>query len=331
MDAVILAGGQGTRLRPLTETTPKPLLPFMGEPFAAGLLRRLVDVGVRRATFLVGADPEPWAPLQDIGLDVGVTVAVSAEELPLDTAGAARRFMARGLDDAVLVCNGDILTDLDFAAVLRAHRDAGAAATIVLTRVSDTSAFGVVVCDQDGRVERFVEKPPPGTLDEDTVNAGTYILSPDVFSGFPGDGPLSFERTVFPGLVQSGALVAGVSSDRFWADLGTPARYLAGHLAVLEERCRWPAAPGMRRQGPVAIHQLASVADGAWLGRGTVVGASCRIEAGARIDGSVLHDGVVVGAGATVTAAILGAGSRVAPGGQMAPGSVLGEGAVSDA
>lgn len=326
----MLAGGQGTRLRPLTATTPKPLLPFMGEPFAAGLLRRLVDVGVRRATFLVGADPEPWAPLADIALDLGITVAVSAEERPLDTAGAARRLLAQGLDEAVLVCNGDILTDLDFSAALRAHRDAGAVATIVLTRVADTSAFGVVVCDRQGRVVRFVEKPAPGTLAEDTVNAGTYVLAADVFAGFPGDGPLSFERTVFPILVESGAPVAGVAGDAFWADLGTPARYLAGHRAVLEGRCRWPAAPGMRRQGLVAVHQLASVADDALLGAGTVVGASCRIDTRARIDGSVLHDGVVVGAGARVTDAILGAGSRVPPGGDVGPGSVLGEGASAD-
>lgn len=330
MEAVILAGGQGTRLRPLTETTPKPLLPFMGEPFAAGLLRRLVEVGVRRATFLVGADAEPWAPLGDIGLDVGISVAVSVEERPLDTAGAARRLLARGLDDAVLVCNGDILTDLDFTAVLRAHRDAGATATIVLTRVPDTSAFGVVVCNRDGRVERFVEKPEPGSLVEDTVNAGTYVLAPDVFAGFPGDGPLSFERTVFPGLVGSGALVTGVASEAFWADLGTPTRYLAGHLAVLEDRCRWPAAPGMRRQGPIAVHQLANVADDAQLGPGTVVGASCRVGAGARVAGSVLHDGVVIGAGATVIDAILGAGSRVAPGADVAD-SVVGQGAALNA
>jgi len=271
------------------------------------------------------------APLRDIGLDVGMTVAVSVEDRRLDTAGAARRFLARGIDEALLVCNGDILTDLDFAAVLRAHRVAGAVATIALTRVEDTSAFGVVVCDGDGRVERFVEKPAPGSLAADTVNAGTYVLAPGVFAGFAGDGPLSFERTVFPGLVEAGAPVRGVADDSFWTDLGTPARYLAGHLAVLDGRCRWPVPPGMRHQGRIAVHQLASVADDAFLGPGTVVGASCRIESGARIDGSVLHDGVVVGSGATVTDAILGAGVRVPPRADIAAGSVLGAGAASDA
>jgi mannose-1-phosphate guanylyltransferase len=329
MDAVVLAGGKGTRLRPLTDTLPKPLVPFMGEPYAAGLLRRLLAVGVTRATFLVGQDAEPWKPLADLADDIGLQVAVVTEETPLDTAGAARRLLAAGVEDDVVVCNGDILTDLDLADLLAAHRAGRATATIALTRVPDTSAFGVVVCDDAGVVRRFVEKPPPGTLSQDTVNAGTYVLAPDAMARFPGDGPLSFEREVFPGLLASGATVLGRVSGAYWADLGTPERYLAGHLAVLEGRCHWPQAPGMEpSRAGVAVHGVAAVAPGAVLESGTVVGAGCSIGAGARVVASVLHEHVDIGAGALVEASILAPRCQVAPGARVGPGAVLAEGTV---
>ncbi|HWH31461.1 MAG TPA: NDP-sugar synthase [Egibacteraceae bacterium] len=307
MRAVILAGGQGTRLRPLTDSRPKPLVPFMGEPFALGLLRRLADIGVTRADFLVGDDAAPFAPLHAAGERAGVEVAVRTEESPLDTAGAVRRLFAEGAgEQPVLVCNGDILTDLDYAGLVRAHGDSGADATLALTRVADTSSFGVVVCRADGRVERFVEKPPPGTLDADTVNAGTYVLAPDVFDAFPGDGPLSFEREVFPGLLEAGRTLLGVTSDAYWQDLGTPRRYLDGHRAVLDGRCDWPGDPLLeRRGGEVAVHRDAKVDPSAKLGPGTVILAHCTIGAGARLTDSVLLEGALVGDRAMVRGSIL--------------------------
>jgi mannose-1-phosphate guanylyltransferase len=331
MEAVILAGGQGTRLRPLTDTLPKPLLPFMGEPYAAGLLRRLAVLDATRATFLVGQDVGPWRPLGELGAQFGIDVGIATEEVPLGTAGAARRLLNRGVDGAVLVCNGDILTDLDFAALLTAHGRTGAVASIALTRVPDTSAFGVVVCNANGRVERFVEKPPPGTLPANTINAGTYVLEPDVFSSFPGDSPLSFEREVFPGLVASGATVLGYPSDAHWADLGTPERYLAGHRAVLEGSCRWPAAPEMERRDSVAVHRSAQVADDAKLGPYVVIGPGCAVGDRARVRDTVLHEGVRIGAGAIVEGAILGPRSVVAARVRLRPGRVLGEGVVCEA
>jgi NDP-sugar pyrophosphorylase family protein len=332
MEAIVLAGGKGTRLRPLTDLLPKPLVPFMGEPYAAGLLRRLAAVGATRATFLVGQDAAPWEPLDALGREVGIAVGVLTEEQPLDTAGAARRLFRRRMADDVLVLNGDILTDLDLGKLLAAHSAAQATATIALTRVPDTSAFGVVVTEPDGRVQRFVEKPPPGTLDVDTVNAGTYVLAPGAFDRFPGDGPLSFERTVFPELVAGGEVVLGVVSDAHWADLGTPARYLSGHLAVLEGSCRWPQAPDTRRAGDaVLLHVTAQVADDAVLGPGTVVGEGAVVASGAHLDHAVLHEGVRVGAGARVTRSILGPGSVVEDGAQVGPDEVLAAGAVVSA
>jgi mannose-1-phosphate guanylyltransferase len=331
MHAVILAGGKGTRLRPLTDTRPKPLVPFLGDPFAFGLLRRLAGVGTTRATFLVGQDAAPFAPLVEAGPQLGLDIAVATEEVPLDTAGAARRLLAEPHDGPVLVCNGDILTDLDYAELLAEHEAAGAAATIALTRVEDTSAFGVVVTDDARRVQHFVEKPAPGTLPDDTVNAGTYVLSPDAFAAFPGDGPLSFERAVFPGLVEGGAVVLGVVSDAHWEDLGTPQRYLSGTRAVLDGRCAWPGAPGLRRRGDALVDESADVADDAVLGAGVVVGAGCRIGPGASLRDAVLHDGVVVGAGAVVEGAILGQGVVVGERAHLAPTTVLGDGAVVEA
>jgi len=327
MHAIILAGGQGTRLRPLTNTRPKPLLPFMGDPFAIGLLRRLVAVGATQATFLVARDPAPFEALVATGPKLGLEIDVVSEEVPLDTAGAARRLFAAGLDGPALVCNGDILTDLDYGMLMDAHRRAGAIATLALTHVPDTSTFGVVVCDDEGRVRSFVEKPPPGTLDADTVNAGTYVLAPSAFERFPGDGPLSFERTVFPGLVDTGDVVIGVVEEAYWQDLGTPQRYLAGHRDVLEGRCHWPAAPTLRRVGElVMVDETAAVHPSALLGPAVVVGPGCSVGPGARLSDAVLHDHVRVEEGAQVRESVLGPGARVGAGAVVGPGAVLADG-----
>lgn len=324
MRAVILAGGRGTRLRPLTDTRPKPLVPFMGAPYAGGLLQRLKAVGVAEAVFLVGRERAPFEPLTQ--LDPDVQVRIITEERPLDTAGAARRlFHEGGVDGPTLVCNGDILTDLDYDGLLSAHRSAQATATLALTRVDDTSAFGVIETDDEGVVQDFIEKPEPGTTTADTVNAGTYVLAPDAFEQFPGDGPLSFERAVFPGLLAAGRRLLGVASSAHWADLGTPRRYLDGHRAVVDGRCAWPT-PLQRRPHAVAVHPTAQVAPGARLGPHAVIGAGAVVADGAHVSDSVLLDGAEVGARATVTGTVLGVAARVAAGATATPGTVLGDG-----
>ena len=328
MHAVILAGGKGTRLRPLTDTRPKPLLPFVGDPFAVGLLRRLAGAGCRDATFLVGQDAAPFAPLRDLGAQLGIPVTVATEPEPLDTAGAARDVLRNRDDGPFLVCNGDILTDLDYAALIELHRSGGAVATLALTRVEETSSFGVVDIGEDGRVLRFIEKPPPGTVEANTVNAGTYVLSPAAFDGTPEIGPLSFERAVFPTLVAAGATVLGSPSDAFWMDLGTPQRYLDGQRAVLTGACDWPIGADYTVADTTVRHRQAVVDPEAEVGGCVAIGAGVRIGAGASVENSALFEGVVVAAGATVRDAIVGEYAQVEATtlctGTAAPGSHTG-------
>ncbi|WP_108664060.1 sugar phosphate nucleotidyltransferase [Euzebya rosea] len=325
MRALILAGGRGTRLRPLTHLIPKPLVPFMGDPYAHGLLRRLVDAGVTRATFLVGRDAAPFQPLVDAAPQLGLEIDVATEEMALDTAGAVRRALADEPDEPVLVCNGDVLTDVDLRRIIDSHVRSGAVATLTLHEVADTSAFGVVVRNGEGMVRRFVEKPQPGTVPDNTINAGTYVLQPRLFGHFPGDGPLSFERQVFPGLLDAGERMLGVNDDAYWQDLGTPARYLEGHRAVIDGECAWPLAEGMVVvEGQSAIHPSAVVDETAVVRFGSVVGPRCRVGAGAVLQGAVLHEEVEVHDAAVISDALVGALSEIGTGVVVPKGSVLG-------
>lgn len=313
MRAIVLAGGAGSRLRPLTDTRPKPLVPFCGEPFAAGLLRRLSAV-CHHVTFLVGDDPTPFESLSGVAGELALRIDVLAEREPLDTAGATRALLAPDPpDEPVLICNGDVLTDGDLAGLVAAHQRHAAMATLALTRVDDPSAYGIVVTGSDGRVESFVEKPPAGTAPADTANAGCYVLDPAVFELFPGVGPLSFERDVFPGLVAEGAPVHGHRDDGYWADLGTAARYLDGTAAVLDGRCEWPLHPAMRwLAGGGLAHPSAQAAADADVGPGCVLGARSTVGAGARLEHAVLFDDAQVGTGAVATRVIVGEGGELA-------------------
>ncbi len=313
-DALIVAGGAGTRLWPLTAATPKPLLPFCGAPFLMGVLRRLAEVGIRRVWLVVGADPSPFEVLRPQADQLGVDLAAVPEPTPLDTAGGVREAV-EDIDATCLVLNGDILTDVDLTAAVTAHRDAGAEATLVLTRVADTSSYGV--CLREGtRIVGFVEKPAPGELpDQDAVNAGTYVLEPRALRRFPR-GRLSFERTVFPELVATGAHVEGYASTAVWADLGTRTRYLDGHRRALDGDLDWPtladvpARPAMG--GGVRAAADVEVADGAQVVGPALLGPGVRIGAEARIGPhAVLGAGTRVAAGAHVADSVLDAGTRL--------------------
>lgn len=341
---MIVAGGAGTRLRPLTETTPKPLLPFCGAPFLAGVVRRLATAGIERVLLVVGADTAPFEPFATSMGAYDVEVEMVPEPEPLDTAGGVRAALDR-TSGTFLVLNGDILTDVDVGAAIDAHRAADAGATLVLTRVEDTSSFGV--CVREGsRIVAFVEKPEPGTLPgQDAVNAGTYVLEPEVLERFPL-GRLSFERAVFPGLVDDGVHVEGFVSDAVWADLGTPERMLDGHRLALDGALAWPTladvpadsagvriapdaevAPDAQIVGPVLIASGAQVGAGASVGPYAVLDRDARVESGATVRDSVLAPGTRIGERARLERVLTGFGASVGDRAQIVEGGVLGDGA----
>lgn len=349
-DAMIVAGGRGTRLQPLTYTTPKPLLPFCGAPFLAGVIARLASAGIQRVFLVVGADTAPFESLREDARSRGVELEMVPEHQPLDTGGGARSALDR-VDGAFLVLNGDILTDVDVPAVVAAHERADADATIVLTRVDDTSSFGVCVLERwtDGDVEGtritdFVEKPEPGTLPgQDAVNAGTYVIEPEALSAFP-EGPLSFERAVFPGILAGGGRIEGFVWDGVWADLGTPDRYRVGTHLALSGACRWPTVeevadrgdgvrvaehalvdPTAVLQGPVLVADDARIGPRVEVGPNTVVGAGAHLDADATVARSVLFDGVGVGEGVVVDGLLAGFGARVEAGATLGRDVVLGD------
>ena len=324
MRAVVLAGGGGTRLRPLTAATPKPMIEFMGQAYAVGLLRRLAAAGINHLDLLVGQRSEDFAELVAAGRDLDVDVQILTEDAPLDTAGAARRLLRGSGEQNVLICNGDVLTDLDYRDLSERHRISGALVTLALTRVHDTSSFGVIECDADDVVRRFIEKPPAGTTTADTINAGTYVLNAQAFDPFPGNGPLSFERTVFPGLLGAGAVLRGHASDAHWQDLGTPTRFRDGHRAVLEGRCDWPVAEGFARPGgALAIHQTATVDDRAKLEDPVIIGAGAHVGSEAHLNDVVVLRGAQIGPGASVRSAILGPSSVIPANAQIGPEAVV--------
>lgn len=345
-DALIVAGGRGTRLQPLTYDVLKPLVPFCGKPFLAGVIRRLNDAGVTRVHLVVGSETAPFDVLQPLAQQLGVELSYVPEPEPLDTAGGVRS-VAEDLTGPVLVLNGDILTDVDYAAVAGRHVEADADATIVLTEVDDTSSYGVAV-REGTRIVEFVEKPEPGSLPgHDTVNAGTYVIEPHVMLAHE-PGRLSFERDVFPSLLARGGRIEGFVWDGVWQDLGTPERYRDGHRQALDGELGWPAVrdvperePGVRIAdgaqveasaqlvAPVLILDGARIGPGARVGPHAVVGARGRIGRDAEISGrAVLHDDVVIGDGVIAIGLIAGEAAEVQAGARLGRDVVLGGGEV---
>jgi mannose-1-phosphate guanylyltransferase len=316
MKAVLLVGGEGTRLRPLTETIPKPLIPLVDRPFLRHVFDHLARHGVGEVLLSSSYLEEVFAEFLSRS-EGGPAVTWVPEPVPLGTGGAVAN-AARGLDESFLVLNGDILTDLDLSALLTRHRATGAAATITLSRVEDARPYGLVTLDDDGRVVEFREKPAeamPGL-----VNAGTYVLEPEAVHGVTRDRPVSIEREVFPALIAAGAVVKAFVSDHYWIDLGTPDSYLRATFDALEGRIQGLAyaAPHIDPQADVSLRSH--------LGRWVVAGPGARVGADALVEDSVLLAGATVEEGAKVTESILGPGAAVGAG-AIVQRAILAEGA----
>ena len=314
MRAVVLVGGEGTRLRPLTLHTPKPLLPIANVAFIERQLTWLAQYGVTEVTLSLGYLPDAFTEHFDGDRFGDLRLRYAVEDEPLGTAGAIR-CAAEGVDERIVVCNGDVLTDLDLGEMLTFHEARGAEATIALTRVDDPSAFGVVPTREDGEVVAFVEKPPPGQAPTDWINAGTYILEPSVLARIPADLNVSIERETFPRMLERPGRLYAVPSDAYWLDIGAPAKYSQAQRDVLLGCVGLPPAPGAVERDPgVWVQGSPTIAADVAIEAPSLVGDGAILEAGARIVGSVIGAGARVGAGASVSGSVLLSGAEVSAG-----------------
>jgi mannose-1-phosphate guanylyltransferase len=319
MQAIVLVGGEGTRLRPLTSTVPKPALTLVDRPFLAYMVEWLGRHGVEEVFLACGFLPDVLREALGEGEHSGARIRYVVEPEPLGTAGAIRYAadeLGDELGDRFLALNGDVLTDLDLGALLAAHEERGASATVGLHPVEDSAAYGLVSRDADGAVLEFLEKtgePAPGE-----VNAGMYALERSVLDLIPPGRTTSIEREVFPRLAGKG--LHGTLLEGYWMDIGTPRRYLQATWDILEGRVETqvePTGPGMY------VDPAAEIAESAVVGPRAVLGPRCRIESGAEVRESVLLEGCVAEMGARVSGSILSLGATVAAGATL-DGAVVG-------
>ncbi|MGH3547012.1 MAG: sugar phosphate nucleotidyltransferase [Pseudonocardiaceae bacterium] len=323
VEAVVLVGGLGTRMRPLTLSAPKPMLPTAGVPLLTHLLGRIRAAGVRHVVLGTSYRAEVFATHFGDGTALGLKLEYVVEEQPLGTAGGIRNVASALTEPDVLVFNGDVLSGLDPAEVIQTHRKAGADVTLHLVRVPDPRAFGCVPTTPDGQVLGFLEKTddPP----TDLINAGCYVFRREVIDSIPVGRAVSVERETFPGLLAAGARLHAHEDASYWLDLGTPAAYVQGSADLVRGLVPSPALPGP--VGEALLLHGATVHPDARVGGGSVVGADAVVHRGAQVLGSVLMDGAQVGPGADVQRSVLGIGVRVGAG-AVVHDAVVGDDAV---
>ncbi len=315
MKAVVLVGGFGTRLRPLTTDLPKQMLPIVGVPMIERVVATLGAHGVTEAVLSLGYRPDAFIDAYPEGVCAGVALHYAVEPEPLDTAGAVR-FAARsaGIEDTFIVVNGDVLTDLDISALWEFHNGHGAEGTIALTPVDDPSRYGVVPIDDEGRVVAFVEKPAPGTAPTNWINAGTYVLEPSVLDRIDEGRKVSIERETFPQMVDAGGLFA-LQSDAYWIDAGTPETYLRSQLDLIDGT----------RSSETGI-DASSTIDASAIVENSVLGSHVVVGDGAVIRNSVVMNGATIGPGVRVHDSIIATDARIGPDSLVREISVIGAG-----
>jgi mannose-1-phosphate guanylyltransferase len=338
LQALILAGGEGTRLRPLTSTIPKPVVPLVGRPFISYMLRWLHEHGVKDVILGCGFMADQVRAVLGDGSGLGIRLRYLEEPRPLGTGGALK-FAEDLLDDRFFMLNGDVLTDIDLTEQLAQHERTGARATLALYPVEDPSAYGLVRLDADGSVNDFVEKPGPEELDTNLISAGAYILERDVLDGMaPAGTNISIERDVFPTLIGRG--LYGYEASGYWLDIGTPDRYLKGTYDILEGKVNTDVGRQLRGSGlvlvdgakvdgrvvaPVLVGSGSSIAARALVGDRSVLGEGVTVGVGARVESSVLLDGVSVGASTTINGSIVGRDVMIGDHCHIGGGVVVGE------
>ena len=342
MKAILLAGGKGTRLRPLTVHTPKPIVPIFNRPFLhyqLDLLRQVPEID--EVILSLNYQPRRIEDVFGDGSDLGLKIRYVVEPSPLGTGGAIR-YAGDSLTESVVVFNGDVLTQIDLASVIRLHRDRQAKATIVLTPVDNPSAYGLVETQADGSVRRFLEKPDPDQITCDTINAGIYVLEPDTFDRIPKDTAWSIERSYFPSLVERGETFVAYTYRGYWIDIGTPGKYMQVHRDIMDGRYQAPpfdgaagdrvwTAPDARvdegavLEGPAFLDEGVVVKAGARIGAYSVLGRQCRVEEDAAVRQSIVWANGRIGREAQVEGAILGRHCHIGRAAAVGPGTVLGD------
>ena len=350
LPAVILVGGQGTRLRPLTDRTRKDMLPLVDRPLLAYTFEHLARHGVERSIISCGYLPDQIEAAFGTAHD-GMALEYAIEDVPLGTGGAIG-FAGRTLDGSFFALNGDSLREADLGEMVAFHRSTGAKATILLTPVADPSRYGLVRTAPDGRVETFLEKPRPEEIDTDLINAGLYVLEPEVLDLVPEGVAVSIEREVFPKLAAEGT-VYGIALPGYWLDVGTPESYLQAHRDVLERIFPTQVGealgadftlvdeaaevdPGAKLVPPVYVGPGAIVEEGARLGSLAVLGAGARLARGGVVENAVIGARTRIGAGASVVGSVVGDDAELGAGCELhnlavvGPGADVGEGNVLD-
>jgi mannose-1-phosphate guanylyltransferase len=321
VQALVLAGGEGTRLRPLTLTTPKPVMPLAGRPFLSFMLdwlaRHGADDVILSCGFMSDAVRRVLGDIYD-----GMRLRYVVEDEPLGTGGPVRLAYDNGLlDERLLVLNGDVLTDMDLAAELEQHERAGARVTLALVAVDETESYGVVPTDPEGRVEAFLEKTA-GDVPTNRINAGAYVLEREVVEAIPAGRAVSFEREVFPALVGDG--LYGWQAQGYWIDIGAPDRYLEATYDLLAGRVESELPP---RDETGSLVYDGCLVSGAHIGPQSVLGRHCSVGTDSTVERSVLHDRVRVEADCSIRESVLAEGVRVGEGARVEPGSLVGGGA----
>jgi len=340
MKALLLVGGQGTRLRPLTIHAPKSIVPIFNRPFLhyqLDLIKRVPEID--EVILSLNYQPRRIEEVFGTGRDAGIRIRYVVEPTPLGTAGAVR-YAARGIEDTIVVFNGDVLTQVDLRGLIDFHRGRGAKATIVLTPVDNPTAYGLVETDAESNILRFLEKPKLEEISCNTINAGIYVLEPETFDRIPENVAWSIERSFFPSFIERGeTFLASIYRD-YWIDIGTPEKYMQVHRDIMDGRYLMPPFngghgivwvspgaridPSVRLEGPLFVDEGGVVKAGARLGPYTVLGRGCQVEEDANISGAIIWPESRVGREAQVVDTIVGRGGEIGRNAQIR-GGVLGD------
>ena len=337
-----MAGGEGTRLRPMTANQPKPLLPVVNKPIMEHVLLLLKRHGFTETVVTVQFLASLVRNYFGDGEDVGMSLQYATEEMPLGTAGSVKNAEDELRADPFLVISGDALTDIDLSALVRYHKKNGALVTVALTRVPNPLEFGIIIVDEDGRIQRFLEKPTWGQVFSDTVNTGIYVMEPEVLAEVPAGVSVDWSSDVFPQLLKSGAPLYGWIADGYWEDVGSHESYLKAQADVLSGRVEaeiggFEVSPGVwiregaevdpeaLLSGPLCVGDYAKIEAGAQLREFTVVGSNVVVKEGAFLHRAVVHNNVYVGQGTTLRGCVIGKNTDVMGSARIEEGAVIGD------